>query len=140
MSRRRVCSLCGIDQPLSHFLGKRQYCEFCVANQYRKEIDPQRTASGIKKAARAHFLAEQKGRCAICGEVKKLCIDHDHKTGLLRGLLCTGCNLGLGCFQDNMAILAEAQRYLRKSNGIGAAARAYLMARGFTDDSEEVAA
>lgn len=45
----------------------------------------------------------QNGVCAICGQTnldnKRLSIDHDHKTGKIRGLLCTGCNWQLGIFE-----------------------------------------
>lgn len=67
----------------------------------------------------------QKGRCAICGTQKDragagdvgggnvLCIDHNHSTGVIRGLLCTGCNTGLGSFGDNPDHLIAAANYLR---------------------------
>ena len=42
----------------------------------------------------------QKGKCAICKtETKRLCVDHDHKTGKIRGLLCVPCNVLLGRFE-----------------------------------------
>ncbi|MCZ2397864.1 MAG: endonuclease VII domain-containing protein [Chitinophagales bacterium] len=46
-------------------------------------------------------------------------VDHDHKTGNLQGLLCNGCNKGLGLFKDNPEILNKAKEYLelcRKEN------------------------
>jgi hypothetical protein len=65
-------------------------------------------------------LIEQKGLCAICGKSpseqggKALAIDHDHETGLLRGLLCDGCNKGLGLLQDSVGVLIEAVEYLKR--------------------------
>ena len=67
----------------------------------------------------------QRGRCAICearGDVQELgykkygpfCIDHDHKTGKVRGLLCSHCNKGLGLFRDCQAFLVSAIEYLIK--------------------------
>lgn len=64
---------------------------------------------------------KQKGRCAICGNrpsvkngrVMNLHIDHCHKTGKVRGLLCGACNSGLGMFKDSPKLLLEAVAYLR---------------------------
>lgn len=64
-------------------------------------------------------LSEQGGACAICSSRptrRRLAIDHDHETGLVRGLLCTNCNLGLGNFADDPALLDKAASYLRANN------------------------
>lgn len=64
------------------------------------------------------MLNRQGGRCAICqtdvpGRGRKMfSVDHDHKTGAVRGLVCGACNQGLGCFRDNPESLAAAMRYL----------------------------
>mgnify|MGYP001584478508 CR=1 FL=1 len=68
---------------------------------------------------------QQKGRCAICGILKEpwepaphaehgrfLSVDHDHVTKKVRGLLCSGCNGGLGKFRDNPISLCSAAAYL----------------------------
>lgn len=52
-------------------------------------------------------------RCAICGSYTNLHIDHDHNTGRVRGLLCSSCNRGLGCFVDNIEYLLQAVAYLK---------------------------
>ena len=62
-------------------------------------------------------FADQKGCCKICGihqsELKKaLCVDHDHNTMEIRGLLCDPCNTGLGLLGDNTEGLLSALRYL----------------------------
>lgn len=60
----------------------------------------------------------QGGMCAICKThqttlKRALAVDHNHKTTKARGLLCTRCNTGLGCFQDNAQLLFDAMRYLK---------------------------
>ena len=61
------------------------------------------------------MMESQQGKCAICKEPLSLKVDHNHKTGKVRGLLCNGCNRGLGFFTDNMSVLESAICYL-KSN------------------------
>lgn len=62
------------------------------------------------------MLKKQEGVCAICLEEcrdrKVLCVDHDHKTGKVRGLLCNSCNRGIGLLKDDPDILRNAAWYL----------------------------
>lgn len=62
----------------------------------------------------------QQGLCLICGTAQPppepLNIDHDHETGVVRGLLCHLCNVGLGAFRDRPDLLESAANYLR-ANG-----------------------
>jgi tRNA(Ile2) C34 agmatinyltransferase TiaS len=68
------------------------------------------------------MLERQNGVCAICGEDnsrfgKRLAIDHDHDTGVVRGLLCNSCNGALGLFKDDEATLLKALDYIQKGRG-----------------------
>lgn len=60
---------------------------------------------------------EQDFTCAICKlpDRQGLCIDHDHTTNEIRGLLCHNCNLGLGNFRDNPEYFHRAIAYLETS-------------------------
>jgi len=62
----------------------------------------------------------QNHKCAICNDEcktgRKLAVDHDHKTGKIRGLLCMNCNNALGKFKDSKAILMKAIEYLIKNS------------------------
>lgn len=57
--------------------------------------------------------------CAICHRPcrsgRRLAVDHNHRTGGVRGLLCSDCNTGLGKFQDSSVIVYQAARYLERS-------------------------
>tara|TARA_Y100000401_G_C8236345_1_gene180731 strand:- start:276 stop:674 length:399 start_codon:yes stop_codon:yes gene_type:complete len=73
------------------------------------------------------WFEKQKSMCRICGKTvhkapenskdkqDQAVIDHDHKTGKLRGLLCHQCNVGLGNFKDDVSILVNAMLYLLKA-------------------------
>jgi hypothetical protein len=75
---------------------------------------------GITSDDYDRMLEEQGGRCAICGTDKpqgmhrRLNVDHDHKTGVVRGLVCYECNVGLGKFRDDTDVLRNAIRYLER--------------------------
>lgn len=65
------------------------------------------------------IFKKQEGRCAICNchqHYQRLAVDHDHKTGMVRGLLCTNCNRGLGRFFDSAIRLAAAANYIKRAN------------------------
>lgn len=59
------------------------------------------------------LLQSQGSTCAICKQsTDDMCIDHDHTTGKVRGVLCRKCNMGLGLFKDNKEYLKNAIQYL----------------------------
>ena len=67
---------------------------------------------GISKKERDFLF--KKG-CEVCGSRKRLCVDHDHQTGKVRGCLCSRCNTAIGMFDDDRKRLLSAERYLRCS-------------------------
>lgn len=80
---------------------------------------------GISKVRYLEMVESQNGLCAICGneetatkrgstEKRSLAVDHCHKGGHVRGLLCSKCNTGLGSFRDNPSLLSAAIAYLAK--------------------------
>ena len=89
--------------------------------QYRRNRDYYRTwhltkRYGLTSDEYASLLQKQNGCCAICRATseKSFDVDHDHKTGKVRGLLCGACNRGLGQFQDSPEILLAAHQYLKE--------------------------
>lgn len=78
----------------------------------------------ITKEEYLNLVQIQENKCAICFQeesvikrkdktVSPLCIDHDHKSGNIRGLLCARCNAGLGNFKESEARLLSAINYIR---------------------------
>lgn len=63
------------------------------------------------------MLMRQGGCCLICQEeMDPPVVDHDHTTGVVRGLLCRPCNAGLGIFRDDYRLLTRATEYLNSSS------------------------
>lgn len=71
---------------------------------------------GLTKPQYYEMKRLQNDRCAVCGEefLRTPHIDHCHTTGEVRGLLCSGCNTGIGHLKDDVRILENAIRYLNK--------------------------
>ncbi len=90
---------------------KDRYYEYNAANRF-----------GVPRAAiQAHVATSSV--CEICGDPpaakKRLAIDHCHATGVLRGMLCHACNLGLGAFKDDVLRIHKAALYLAKHKAKG---------------------
>lgn len=133
----KICTTCTESKDISCFsiinknTGSTQSsCKVC-RNKY-KAI--KRKANPIKESLRKRkqklksnydmtiedydkLYSTQQGNCLICNTYhRKLSIDHCHDTGLVRGLLCSNCNSGLGMFKDNSILLLKAVEYLKLSN------------------------
>jgi hypothetical protein len=90
--------------------------EFYKKNPHRQRIRIL-AQYGLTEEGFDELLKSQNGVCAICGksrsEIKSnLVVDHDHKTGKVRGLLCVQCNTSLGNLKDNTDLLKKAAEYL----------------------------
>lgn len=73
---------------------------------------------GLDQEMYTAMLEQQDGRCAICGSLEILVVDHDHRLEkadpqAIRGLLCPNCNTGLGFFRDDPKALRSAIKYLQ---------------------------
>lgn len=131
------CPRCGIEKPvLAEFYWTKKspkplpYCKPCqnaALTEWRR-AHPERVAQvsrdfndrklyGVESGTRDRMLREQDGRCAICGASqavlrRSLHIDHDAATGVIRDLLCHGCNTGLGAFAHRPDLLRAAADYM----------------------------
>lgn len=124
------CYICGVDKPLSEFhrdrnrkTGHSVYCKPCAIKKSREwwHSDPERRKDvnrrkfGLRSGEFAAMNAAQNGLCGCCGELpgqKGLQVDHCHRSGRVRALLCGPCNLGLGNFKDDPDRLRKAIEYL----------------------------
>lgn len=128
------CNICGEVKPLDDFHksssrkdGRQGRCKACnihVARAWRKGAPPR--ADNAERGRRQRLskygmtleefesIADgQSGKCSLCDEVPtKLVVDHDHETGIVRGLICDPCNRGLGAFRDDPIRLKRAIQYL----------------------------
>lgn len=81
------------------------------ANPTKKRAIHLRNRYGLELDEYQRMLGAQAGACAICGEVRRLVVDHDHETERVRGLLCDRCNNGLG-FLERVGFVDAASEYL----------------------------
>lgn len=99
-------------------------CKHDYAKEYRKTVryrtkDYARKSLlkrkyGIDQEVFEKMLADQDNKCLICSTefIKTPALDHDHKTGRLRGVLCHKCNSGIGFFKDDPVLIQKAIDYL----------------------------
>ena len=122
------CPTCKELKPLDEFPrnrstkdGRAAYCKPCH-NQRMREIAERLYGGnasfnrmrryGISSSDVEEMVRRQGGVCAICGAEAPRHVDHDHKTGQIRGILCFSCNRGLGKVEDDVEVLRGALRYL----------------------------
>lgn len=95
-------------------LSQEEWSNYCRKSALRR-------AYGITLEDFDRMFAEQDGKCAVCrkaetmtrhGKIETLSVDHCHETNVVRGLLCTNCNNGIGRFGDDAARLRAAADYL----------------------------
>lgn len=139
--QNKNCSSCKIEKSLDEFYSKKRgklgvsaECKSCFRARMTKTKDKQNLSKeeqnllSKKRHLRKHYdlsledfeelSKKQNYQCAICGMPENSCrpfglnVDHDHRSGKIRGLLCRSCNLGLGLFRDNELILKNALNYI----------------------------
>jgi hypothetical protein len=130
------CSSCRELLPLNEFFasskrrdGRHVYCRSCSAKK-QSALAPHTAAYkrkrnyGLDESAYQRLMTEQNGACFICqkperrtrlGKPLPLHVDHCHDSGVVRGLLCCDCNLGLGRFKSDSGNLTRAILYLERN-------------------------
>ncbi len=113
--------------------GKRSNCRQCCSirmreryksNPYRYIDTALRKIYGITLKDKTDIFEAQNGCCAIClrpfKDVYTACVDHDHTTDIVRGLLCDKCNIAIGHLDDDPSKMHRAARYLNKARTVAA--------------------
>jgi len=128
LSQRKplVEKICACGKKFITSYSRKIRCSKECANKYnptRLNFDLQRHYKykwfyGISLEDYNEMFIKQNGCCKICKVhqselTKKLHVDHDHKTGKIRGLLCHNCNLAIGRLKENPEIIAAALEYVR---------------------------
>ncbi len=134
---KKVCISCNQEKDISLFEWQknrpnpRKECKLCRSRKYNTE-DKREKQRIYKKKIRKENPDKQRiiweksvygiskeeiniDKCMICGSQRRLCIDHCHNTKIVRGILCTKCNFGLGYFDDNKQKLENAIKYLENN-------------------------
>lgn len=126
----KTCSSCKNKVPKELFHkhskktdGLQSICKKCKNTKeiFRKQIRNSNYLRlyGITLEKYDNLATSQNNCCAICGKAesnKKLAVDHCHKTGKVRKLLCSDCNVTLGKVKENINILESMIAYLKEHN------------------------
>lgn len=112
----------------------KEYKRSWVRKNYMKSLVSQKMATmrfrlkqkyNITPEKLKEIVASQNNKCAICGNpetrkcygaTRSLSIDHNHTTGIVRSLLCSGCNWMIGHAKENPSTLRRAAEYLERHN------------------------
>ena len=121
----KTCSKCKTEKSLFDFYKTSNACKSCYTerqklwntnNKEKRPINNRRHSLkkhyGLTESEHQLMVTKQNGTCAICNQEGLLCVDHNHTTGKVRGLLCKSCNLGIGSFADDVERLQAAINYL----------------------------
>jgi Recombination endonuclease VII len=127
-----ICNKCGVEKPISEYYKGHKRCKECYSKDYKdkKPSFLDKKDYMLKYTYGQNFglneynnlLEKQNTVCAIClnpntngrSDTNNLYVDHDHKTGKVRGLLCSNCNRSLGLVGDNIQTLQSMIEYLKK--------------------------
>lgn len=85
-----------------------------VENGYRKYTTKYRY--GVTQEYVDLLREQQRGKCALCESSGTLYIDHSHETGVVRGLLCPGCNTMIGVIERRGHLFEAAFKYVNERN------------------------
>jgi len=135
----KICTKCNVEKDISEYFkgdryadGYQNWCKTCYRNYSNErskdpKVKEKKRSEGLKRKFNLtleeydRIFDSQNGKCSICGSSNSgrtgnFCIDHNHKTGKVRGLLCHNCNLMIGNSGDSIYILLNGIKYLEKDS------------------------
>lgn len=161
----KLCTMCKKEKSISSFRSRggnmkhllKSRCNTCLYGEHKRWVDEnldkvreyreKDSWTIVKRCLRRGITPEQlidmyesqEECCAICHikiEISESAIDHNHKTGEFRGVLCKTCNRALGMFKDSPKIISSALQYLLDLGyygeaGTDSARKAQLLAREY---------
>ena len=117
----KICKACGVAKPVEEYYKHKNSLDGLYTTCKACFIERQRWINiknlyGLSKEDYENVLQSQHYGCKICGQQCSqnvhLAVDHCHKTGQVRGLLCGKCNKGIGFFDDDVNRMRSAMQYL----------------------------
>jgi hypothetical protein len=147
--KQKTCSQCNLEKSLDSFRFRKRsskkhnyesYCKACEKENYKEYYSQNRAELRLRDFERncrkfgltvtqyENMAEAQQNKCAICkgpetctrdGVVKRLAIDHCHKTNKVRMLLCNACNTAIGLLDEDPKRFASAVEYLTKFKKLG---------------------
>lgn len=126
LSGPRKCPDCGEKKTPPDFPRSYAYCRNCHNARTRETVQRLyggyrhyrlRNRYGIGAEEVQRMIEGQGGVCALCETRPATQVDHDHRTGHIRAVLCLNCNAGLGLANDDVRILLSAIEYLTRNKG-----------------------
>lgn len=130
----KSCTKCGVWRPNGNFSprvqavdGLNSQCNFC-RNEARKKwgkatkykTQPRKWAKfKLSEAEYEQYFIDAGYKCGCChttSDKRRLCLDHCHDTGRIRGVLCSNCNTALGLVHENIETLRNLIKYVGEHN------------------------
>ena len=96
-----------------------KHCASCSSTKEKAYVSSLQRKYRLSPEDYYLLIEKQQGRCFICGRLpgkRRLCVDHCHVTGRVRGLLCSKCNTYLGHIKDSVEAAQRIVTYLRRKN------------------------
>lgn len=114
-----ICCVCLTSKPKTDFYKKNRNGRLDSSCKACRIIKSRERTLGVTEQQYRELERKQNGRCGICRNrlrsrrYKAFAVDHCHRTGRVRGLLCTNCNTALGLLKDDPERMLRASEWVK---------------------------